>query len=638
MALRISPTTLNLPSSIGAVVRKRRLRRQDVNCKHFKRHRVGHSATKRAPCRVAQTSWITGAKLKHCCSSNIDLEDLQKLAAQLHVHHIDADDAGDYLTILRSFEAVANSIEDAPEYIPDALRPHPTLTPRRFWRPEVTDNRLNAWSHRCQLQSACPKNSPLAGRTVVIKDNIAVGGMPTTLGLPASAFLHSDKTGTDYPTSPIDAVVVARILAAGAVIKGTSTCESYCASPLSFASATGPVHNPRRHGLTAGGSSSGSAALVAAHALATGSSGQDAGLRGETVELAIGTDQAGSVRVPASFNGLYGLKPTFGLVPYTGAVSMTAMIDHLGPIAARLEDIALLLEVMAGDDGFDPRMTPQTPLRGSVKPYVQILAQQRQNTSIAPTPGKNWTVGLLKEAFAVAGVGNDVKDNIVENVTKYFGAVGASIVELSIPMHAEGPAIWTAATRPSMSQSLCQGRPLGHLAYQSPHAELKWPPGQETYETLTALNPAVVNIMLSELFARDHSKAGLAAKAHRKCFELRNAYDRAFETVDVLVAPCTPSVAMPHPPAVDDGEVRDKAVGILERLKPAVGLTCNTCPFNVTGHPSLSVPCGELPSAEAPHMMLPIGMQIIGRRWADDVVIGAAALFEAGRDACKSRP
>lgn len=189
-----------------------------------------------------------------------------------------------------------------------------------------------------------------------------------------------------------------------------------------------------------------------------------------------------------------------------------------------------------------------------------------------------------------------------------------------------------------MSQSLCQGRPLGHLAYQSPHAELKWPPGQETYETLTALNPAVVNIMLSELFARDHSKAGLAAKAHRKCFELRNAYDRAFETVDVLVAPCTPSVAMPHPPAVDDGEVRDKAVGILERLKPAVGLTCNTCPFNVTGHPSLSVPCGELPSAEAPHMMLPIGMQIIGRRWADDVVIGAAALFEAGRDACKSRP
>ncbi|KAJ6447274.1 Amidase [Purpureocillium lavendulum] len=565
--------------------------------------------------------------------SNIGIEELKRLAALVNIHHLDPDDAHDYLTILRSFEAVAKSIHDAPDYVPPGLTPQATTAPRRFWKPEPGGNPFNAWSHRCHLQSAHPQTELLSGRTVAIKDNISVGGLPTTLGLPASAFRRGGESGA-YLIAPIDAVVVARILAAGAVIEGTSTCESYCASPLSFASATGPVHNPRRHGYTCGGSSSGSAALVAAHALASSSaaaaSSSSMAPWGDTVELAVGSDQAGSVRIPASFNGLYGLKPTFGLIPYTGAASMAAMIDHLGPIAARLEDVALLLEVMAGYDDFDPRMTPHTPLRGAVKPYAQILARQREHNSGTPAPGKTWRVGLLKEAFTMPGVGDDVKQTIVQSVTQYFGAVGASVVELSVPLHLEGPAIWTAAARPSMSSSLCQGSPLGHLAYQPPHMELRWPPDQQTYEELTALNPAVVNIMLSEVFARGHAP-GLGARAHRKCFELRNAYDDALELVDVLVAPCTPTVAMPHP-GTGDGEARVKRLGVLEKLKPAVGLTCNTCPFNVTGHPSLSVPCGELPATGAPDVLLPIGMQIIGRRGADDTVMAAAALFEAGRD------
>jgi amidase len=156
-----------------------------------------------------------------------------------------------------------------------------------------------------------------------------------TLGAPASILSENGV----FPTSSIDATVVSRLLGAGAVIKGTSTCECFCASPLSFTSATGPVHNPRLHGYTAGGSSSGSCALVAAQVLES----QGNGRFGQTVELAIGSDQAGSVRIPASYNGLYGLKPTFGLIPYTGAASMSPMIDHLGPIASRLEDIARLL-------------------------------------------------------------------------------------------------------------------------------------------------------------------------------------------------------------------------------------------------------------------------------------------------------
>ena len=450
----------------------------------------------------------------------------------------------------------------------------------------------------------------LAGRTIVIKDNIAVGGLPTTAGLPDSAFVN---TGNDL-LSPIDAVVVSRILAAGAVIKGTSTCESYCASPLSFTSATGPVHNPRLHGYTTGGSSSGSAALVAAHQLGGGKFG-------DTVEMALGSDQAGSVRMPASFNGLYGLKPTHGLVPYTGASCMATMIDYLGPITATLDDLALLLEVMAGWDGFDPRMTPETPLRSAVKPYSKLLAAAREKKQTG------LRVGLLKESFTMAGVTDAVRDLIIRHATDFFTRAGATVTEVSVPMHTQGPAIWTAATRPSVASALCGGQPLGHLAYQSPHAESKWPPTQETYDSLTKLNPGVVNIMFNEQYSREYAPAGLAAKAHRLAFQLREAYDAVLNNVDVLVAPCTPCPAMPHPASLDGA---GRPLSVLQRLGTAVGVTSNTCAFNVTGHPALSVPCGEVlaPGTDVP---MPVGMQIIGRRWEDDAVIAAAAVFERGR-------
>lgn len=560
-------------------------------------------------------------------SSAIGQEHLKELAARLNFHHMPPNEADDYLIILRSFEAVMDSIDEASDYIPPTLKPQPTTEPRRFWKPEQASNPFNAWSHRCHLKSSSPTSTLLSGRTVAIKDNIAVESLPTTMGLPANMFGSNDSSS--YLVSQIDAVVVARLLAAGATIKGTSTCESYCASPLSWASATGSVHNPRLHGYTTGGSSSGSACLVAAHQLAQAQDGH----WGETVEMAIGSDQAGSVRVPASFNGIYGLKPTFGLIPYTGAGSMSSMIDHLGPLASSLEDIALMLEVMAGYDGLDPRMTPESPLPDTVKTYSQILAQQRSQNMTVPNPGQGIKVGLLKEAFDMPGVEKNVKDIILSCCTKYFEAAGVSVVPVSVPMHSQGPTIWTAATRPSMASTLCRGQPLGQLSYQAPHMGLAWPPSQETYDSLTDLNPAVINIMLSEEFAQCHTKANLAAKAHRKALELRDAYDAALESVDVLIAPCTPCVAMPHPQMQPTGP--DTHRSILEKLRPAIGLTNNTCPFNITGHPALSSPCAYLPAVGVPETLLPVGMQIIGRRWKDEEVLKAAALFEYGRQMLK---
>ncbi|KAH7325811.1 amidase signature domain-containing protein [Stachybotrys elegans] len=557
--------------------------------------------------------------LSNASRSNLGLDDLRELANKLNISIDDDEVANDYLRLLWSFEGILNQVEDGEDYIHPALQPQAVSPSREYTRPTSEENPINAWSHCCSFRSTAPADARLQGRTLAIKDNISVGGLPTTLGAPASI---ASRDGV-YKESPVDATIVSRLLAAGATIKGTTTCEFYCASPLSFTSATGPVHNPRLRGYTAGGSSSGSAALVAAHGLA-----EPNAVLGETVELSVGTDQGGSVRIPASFNGIYGLKPTHGLIPYTGAASMSPMIDHLGVFAPTVDDIAVLLEVSAGYDGIDPRMTPESPLLGSVKPYSEMLAGFRQQLAQGLDLGRKWRIGLVTESFAVPGVSPDVRDTVREAAKAFFAAAGATVVDISIPMHTEGPLIWTASTRPSMSSWLCQGKPTGHLSYLPPHFQSKWPLSKEDFDCITALNPALGNIVLSEVFAQTKAPAWIEAKADRKAFQLRAAYDKALESVDVLITPCAPTIATPNPASVDsDGA----AIPILERLQPAIGVISNTCPFNVSGHPAMSVPCGSSSHPEHPDVELPIGMQIVGKRWADEDVLYAAALFETGR-------
>jgi len=217
------------------------------------------------------------------------------LGIELRGQEVDA-----YVTLLKGNLAALAVIDSLPDETP------PLRYPRRdFRRPAPEENRLGAWYVRSDIPGAA--KGKLAGRTVAVKDNVLVAGLP----------LQNGTSILEGYVPPVDATIVERILDAGATIVGKTVCEAYCFSGGSHTSATGPVRNPHDATRSAGGSSSGSGAVVAAH----------------EVDMAIGCDQGGSIRIPASFCGICGMKPTHGLVPYTGILGMDPTIDHTGPMS-----------------------------------------------------------------------------------------------------------------------------------------------------------------------------------------------------------------------------------------------------------------------------------------------------------------
>src|SRR5215472_14488125 len=208
-----------------------------------------------------------------------------------------------------------------------------------------------------------------------------------------------------------DATIVTRILDAGGEILGKAVCEHLCFSGSSFTSDTGPVHNPHNPAYSAGGSSSGSAALVVV---------------GEC-DMAIGGDQGGSIRIPASWSGAYGLKPTYGLVPYTGAFPIELTLDHLGPMARSAADCALLLEVIAGPDGLDPRQQANL----SPAQYTKSLTGNVRGLRIA----------IVQDGFGLPGSEKDV-DEGVTSAAHGFEKLDAPVTSVSIPWHRDGSALF----------------------------------------------------------------------------------------------------------------------------------------------------------------------------------------------------
>src|SRR5437016_9297398 len=255
-------------------------------------------------------------------------------------------DAQSFLGLMGGSFAAYDAVAAMPDHVPAVRYPR---TPG--YRPEGAENRYNAWYVKTTVKGT--QTGKLAGKTIVLKDNVCLAGVP---------MMNGASTLEGY-VPDVDATIVTRMLDAGGTIVGKAHCEYFCFSGGSHTCAAGPVHNPRKPGYSAGGSSSGSAAVVAA---------------GE-VDMAIGGDQGGSIRIPASCCGVYGLKPTHGLVPYTGIMPIELTLDHTGPMTATVEDNALLLEVLAGPDGLDPRQ-----YGGAIgKPYREALGRGAAGLKIA---------------------------------------------------------------------------------------------------------------------------------------------------------------------------------------------------------------------------------------------------------------
>ena len=293
----------------------------------------------------------------------------------------------------------------------DASKPSPPE--RRSYRPDAADNQLGAWYCRCDIRGA--ETGPLLGKTFAIKDNTAVAGVP---------MMNGSRVLEGYVPSR-DATVVTRILEAGGRILGKSACEDLCFSGASHTCATGPIRNPWDAARTSGGSSGGSGALVAS---------------GE-VDMAIAGDQGGSIRMPSSFCGNVGLKPTFGLVPYTGAYPIEWTIDHLGPIARNMSDLATFLTVVAGPDGNDPR---------------QSHAPSGIDYGAGIDDGiEGLKVGVVAEGFGWEGLSHPDSDALVEAAANRLADAGAQVETISIPEHRDAIHVWNViATDGAMWQDL----------------------------------------------------------------------------------------------------------------------------------------------------------------------------------------
>ena len=222
-----------------------------------------------------------------------------------------------------------------------------------------------------------------------------------------------------------DATVVSRILDHGGTILGKAVCENLSRGAVSNTAASGPVDNPYAKGYNAGGSSSGTAALVASGA----------------VDMGIGCDQGGSIRIPASLCGIYGFKATTGLVPYTGIASNDASVDFVGPMTKTCMDCALLLQAIAGVDGIDDRQIAGCPFPKDVPKYAEILNSTDLNKGLLGVK-----IGLLQEGLPSSTLDPEVKKKFLA-ATKIFEKLGVEVKEISVPIHSEARTIYTVLSK-----------------------------------------------------------------------------------------------------------------------------------------------------------------------------------------------
>jgi amidase len=437
------------------------------------------------------------------------------------------------------------------------------------YRPRAEENPSNGWVWRCSIRGA--REGRLAGRTVGIKDNVCVAGMPMLNGSPI----------LDGYVPREDATVVTRLLDAGAHIVGKTAVPAFCFDGGGLTGYPEPQPtNPHNPAYLCGASSNGSAAVVV--------TGQ--------ADMALGGDQGGSIRLPSSWSGCCGHKPTHGLVPYTGIFPIELTLDHVGPMARTVADCALVLEAIAGEDGLDPRQ-----IGVSTQPYVQTLEQGAEGL----------TIGILREGFGIPDVSEPDVDAAVREAAAMLERAGCDVEQVSVPLHRDGLAIWNAIALEGATDLMVRGDAFGtnHKGHYS--TDLVDFYGRARRERADQYSITVKMTILMGQWLSDRYHHHYYAKAQNLGRRLRAEYDAVLARCDVLVLPTTAMKAMPIP----------TGGGLVEILGAALGNLHNTTPFDVTGHPALSVPCGMSEGR-------PIGMMIVGRHFDDATVLRAGHLYQ----------
>lgn len=488
---------------------------------------------------------------------------LQEIGRREHLRLTDAE-AQEYATIIDSMLESYDAL--------DAFDPQHPAGPERTMtlatRGGPPEDTVNAFLRTCSVKIAA--TGTLEGVRVGMKDTIAVAGIPLSNG---------SRTAPHVPTQ--DALVTERLLAAGAEIVGVLNMDDWSSGGTGETSAFGPPLNPTDPTRSAGGSSGGSGAAVAA------------GL----VDVALGVDQAGSGRIPASYCGVVALKPTHGLVPSHGVTHTAHSIDAVSPTAATVAMVARTTDALAGFDERDPQAEFPAAYGGSL-------------TAALGGGVRGLRVGIIEESLAEQYCSEEMRLGI-ERATRALEDAGAEVVPIHCP-------VWESSW-PIAVASLCQ---LGWAMLQSDgqgtghHGEVDvervrnfamtrrleaddYPPFMKVW------------LLLGRYMHEDYLSVH-TARAQNARLRVRAEVTSLFDQVDLLVSPTTPTTA-PKLEIDDRGDFE-----VLNRGLNGI----NSAIFNLSGHPAIAVPSG------VGSTLLPTSVQITGAHFADDLVIRAAEVIE----------
>jgi len=415
----------------------------------------------------------------------------------------------------------------------------------------------------------------LSGLPISIKDNLCTKGIITSC---------SSKMLSNY-VSPYESTVTNNLWKEGAICLGKTNLDEFAMGSSTETSFFGATSNPWDLDRVPGGSSGGSAASVAA------------GL----CLASIGSDTGGSIRQPASFCGVVGLKPTYGRVSRWGLIAFASSLDQVGPITNTVSDAAELLSVISGNDPFD-----STSLDLPVPDYISSLNH----------PIKGIKIGIIKECIDHPGLDEEVKTSIKKSIQR-FQSLGAEIIDVSCPRFNEGIATYYVIAPSEASANLARydGVKYGYRSLSPDNlSDMTSKSRSEGFGDEVQRRILIGTYALSAGYSDAYYK-----KAQKVRTLIKNDFDKAFKNVDILLSPTCPTTAF-----LKGDYINDPLSMYLSDLL--------TVPVNLAGLPAITIPCGFDKKG------LPIGLQLIGDVLQEEKILNAAHIFEKDANLIMSRP